>query len=195
MTEPFWTDERIAEMKRLLQSGLSCGRVAGILRCSRNAVIGKVHRIEAATGTALERGRAPKRGPRKFVPGAPPRKKPQLRLVTEPQPTEAAARKPPPPPPRRAPPLPAGISAAGVKPVRIGRPCGILQASGCRWPIDSDPRVIGTHVFCNAAVDEGRSYCDAHARQNVAPYSTDLIRRTIKGVMPTAMPRSSRGYA
>lgn len=194
MNEPFWTDERIAEMKRLLESGLSCGAVADRLRCTRNAVIGKVARIEAATGEQWVRGRAPKRGPRKVVPGAPPRKKPQLRLVADAEPTEAAARKKA-PPPRRAPSLPAGISAAGIKPVRLGKPCGILQASGCRWAIDSDPKVIGTHVFCNAAVEEGRSYCEAHTRQSAAPYSADLIKRTLKGIAPSPMPRATRGYA
>jgi GcrA cell cycle regulator len=194
MTEPFWTDERIAEMKRLLQGGLSCGRVAAILGCSRNAVIGKVHRIEYASGTRMVRNLGVTAGPRKRVVGAvPPRARPQPGLAdgngsTEKRPKKIKL-------PRRAPPLPAGISAAGIKPVRLGKPCGILQASGCRWAIGSDPKVIGTHVFCNAPVEEGRSYCDAHARQNAAPYSADLIKRTLKGIAPSPMPRATRGYA
>lgn len=190
-----WTDERIAAMKRLLQGGLSCSGVAAMLGVSRNAIIGKVHRIEHATGEKWIRRIGTSTGPRNLVRGAAPRKRPEPRLSVAPAARPVERQKKPQQPPRRAPALPAGISATGIKRVRLGKPCGILQASGCRWAIGSDPKVIGTHVFCNAAVEEGRSYCDAHARQSAAPYSADLIKRTLKGIAPSPMPRATRGYA
>jgi GcrA cell cycle regulator len=41
-----WTDARIAELTKLWGQGLSCTQVAGVMGCiSRNAVIGKIHRL------------------------------------------------------------------------------------------------------------------------------------------------------
>lgn len=187
-----WTDERIAEMKRLLQGGLSCSAVAARLGVSRNAVIGKVHRIEHATGEKWPQKLGTPTGPRnRALDGAAPRKSPEPTLSVGPAPAEQQKRQEE--PLRRAPALPAGITVDGVKPARLGKPCGILQASGCRWAIGHDPKVIGGHVFCNTATPDGHSYCETHARANVAPYSRDLIQRTIKGITP--MPRGTRGYA
>ena len=188
-----WTDERIAEMKRLLQGGLSCSAVAARLGVSRNAIIGKVHRIEHATGEKwLRRIGTSTRLRKQVLDGAASGKRSEPRLAVAPAPAEQQKKKPQ-LPPRRAPALPTGIEVLGVKPARLGKPCGILQASGCRWAIGYDPKVIGGHVFCNEATPDGHSYCEAHARANVAPYSADLINRTIKGIAP--MPRGARGYA
>lgn len=188
-----WTDERIAAMKRLLQGGLSCSGVAAMLGVSRNAIIGKVHRIEHATGEKWISRIGTSTGPRNLVRGAAPRKRPEPRLSVAPAARPVERQKKPQQPPRRAPALPAGIVVLGMKPARLGKPCGILQASGCRWAIGHDPKVIGGHVFCNEATPDGHSYCEAHARANAAPYSRDLIKRTIKAVTP--MPRGARGYA
>lgn len=189
-----WTDERIAEMKRLLQGGLSCSGVAAMLGVSRNAIIGKVHRIEHRTGEKWIRRIGTSTGQRKQVlDGAAPRKRPEPRLSVAPAARPVERQKKPQQPPRRVPALPAGIVVLGMKPARLGQPCGILQVSGCRGAISSHPKVIGTHVFCNGAMPDGHSYCEAHARANVAPHSRDLIKRTTKGIIP--MPRGARGYA
>lgn len=42
-----WTDERVAELKKLWGDGFSCSQIAAELGCgiTRNAVIGKAHRL------------------------------------------------------------------------------------------------------------------------------------------------------
>lgn len=188
-----WTDEHVGEMRRLLKEGLSCTQVGARIGCSRNAVIGKVHRIEKATGEKWFRAQGTRHGPQNRAPGTEPRKKPKRavppQIVVVAAPSQPVLLRPL---PRRAPRLPAAIIIKGLKPVKSGTACGILQTSGCRWAIGHDPKVIGGHVFCNEATPEGYSYCEAHARANIAPHSRDLIRRTIKAVLP--MPRGARGY-
>jgi len=41
----FWTDERIQELTRMTREGKVFREIAEILGCTRNAVIGKVHRL------------------------------------------------------------------------------------------------------------------------------------------------------
>ena len=46
MTEPFWNEERLAELKRLFcVEGKTTQEIGAILGCSKNAVIGKVTRL------------------------------------------------------------------------------------------------------------------------------------------------------
>ena len=46
MTTINWTDERVEMLKKLWTDGLSASQIAAeIGGCSRNAVIGKVHRL------------------------------------------------------------------------------------------------------------------------------------------------------
>ena len=46
MTTVTWTDERVEQLKKLWEAGLSASQIAGELgNITRNAVIGKVHRL------------------------------------------------------------------------------------------------------------------------------------------------------
>ncbi|AJD39913.1 GcrA cell cycle regulator [Rhizobium sp. SEMIA 4085] len=61
-----WTDERVEKLKKLWSEGLSASQIAAQLGgVSRNAVIGKVHRLSlpgrAKAGGATTTARAPKR--------------------------------------------------------------------------------------------------------------------------------------
>src|SRR4051794_26086720 len=47
-TNSAWTVERIADLERLHASGLSASAIGGIIGFSRNAVIGKIHRMNLA---------------------------------------------------------------------------------------------------------------------------------------------------
>ena len=62
---------------------------------------------------------------------------------------------------------------------------GILDVTGCRWPVGADPAIIGRHSFCNAECQEGQSYCPEHRRENKAAYSRTLINETIRSAMKT----------
>src|SRR5690348_6411872 len=50
MSDPtlLWPDERTERLKKLYEAGLSCSQIAAELNCglTRNAVIGKVHRLK-----------------------------------------------------------------------------------------------------------------------------------------------------
>src|SRR5919205_1355584 len=40
-----WTSERVEILKKLFDAGLSCSQIAGEIGTTRNAVIGKMHRL------------------------------------------------------------------------------------------------------------------------------------------------------
>ena len=48
MTESVWTEERIAELARLWQEGLSTSEIGRRLGLTKNAVVGKAHRLALA---------------------------------------------------------------------------------------------------------------------------------------------------
>jgi GcrA cell cycle regulator len=60
-----WTDERVERLKKLWSEGLSASQIAAQLGgVSRNAVIGKVHRL-SLPGRAKAGGAAPSRAPKR----------------------------------------------------------------------------------------------------------------------------------
>jgi GcrA cell cycle regulator len=140
-----WTDEKIETMRRLLAEGFSCGYVAAQLGTTRNSVIGKVRRIEIETGEKWKRPSGRTYGARQK---APPAATPGLATVLQ-----------------LKRPLPA---SARPKPVKYvpGVPVGIIDATGCRWPVDQG-NVPGRHLFCNGAIHKG-SYCEFHAKRNAS---------------------------
>lgn len=80
MTGPFWTEEKIAEMHRLAEEGLSASAIGRALGCSRNAVIGKLHRVKVRAGLKPER----KHPDSPYKSGSPRRKytrRPKLEIV------------------------------------------------------------------------------------------------------------------
>ena len=73
-----WTDERVELLKKLWQDGLSASQIAGELGgITRNAVIGKVHRLglsgraksPSSTAPRTRRPRVPQHGTRPFASG------------------------------------------------------------------------------------------------------------------------------
>ena len=155
-----WTDERVTVLKKLWAEGHSASQIAKQLGgVTRNAVIGKVHRL-GLSGRATP-SRPVKRPPRlarpkpRFIPEAtvtaapaasPPAK--TLPGLTE-QPATAVARVPSTAP---LPPLP----------MADGAPATILtlRDSMCKWPIGdpADPKF----AFCGRKADCG-PYCAEHA--------------------------------
>lgn len=58
-----WTDERIAQLKSLFDQGVSASSIASQLALTRNAVLGKIHRLglsKARNNKRLKGGRAGK---------------------------------------------------------------------------------------------------------------------------------------
>lgn len=160
-----WTDDRVELLKKLWADGLSASQIANRLGgVTRNAVIGKVHRLGLAGRATTSRSRTPR--PRNRVSHLPLRPtRVQYRtngnaalkpvFVPVEQPTVALTI------------VPAVVVQEQVAPsvLRVG--LLDLRENMCRWPI-GDPQDDGFH-FCGCVKAPGISYCDNHARQAFQP--------------------------
>jgi GcrA cell cycle regulator len=144
-----WTDERVETLKKLWLDGLSASQIAKQLGgVTRNAVIGKVHRLGLS-------GRA--------TPSQPQR--PTFKAPRAPRPAIAAS-----PAPRRAieASMPAQLPAAALAPEAPGTATVLtLGAHMCKWPI-GDPASDG-FTFCGRRSEREGPYCSEHARVAYQP--------------------------
>lgn len=135
-----WTDERVEQLRSLWTEGLSASQIARVLGgVTRNAVIGKVHRLGLA-------GRAsPSRSERPRLPMAPK------------VPTRSHA----------APAAPVVEEDPVI--LDDGSFATVLTINDrmCRWPI-GDPSENEFH-FCGRKPKNGSPYCEAHARKAYQP--------------------------
>ncbi|SFI96044.1 GcrA family cell cycle regulator [Albimonas pacifica] len=111
-----WTDERVELLKSMWGEGKSASQIAKALGgVTRNAVIGKVHRLGLSNRTA-----APKTGEEKEAAPAPaaaaPAPQPRPAPAPEPAPRPAAAAPEPEPAPRPAAPQPAPAAPRAAAP-------------------------------------------------------------------------------
>jgi GcrA cell cycle regulator len=144
-----WTDERVETLKKLWLDGLSASQIAKQLGgVTRNAVIGKVHRLGlSGRATPSQPQRPAFRAPRAPRPAPPP---PQPRRI-EAQPSAASQPQP------SLPSLPEEPGSATVL---------TLGAHMCKWPI-GDPS-SDDFTFCGRRIGEG-PYCSEHARVAYQP--------------------------
>jgi GcrA cell cycle regulator len=139
-----WTRERVEQLRNFVKAGMTCSEIAGEIGVTRNAVIGKIHRLGLAPGrtaAAPARERPPRvRRPRLSLRG-------HLRLVSN----ENGA-----PTPVREPDI--------AIPIESVQRCSLLDlAHGrCRWPLN-DPG-HSDFAFCGNATLAHFSYCPGHAR-------------------------------
>lgn len=158
-----WTDDRVALLKKLWTDGLSASQIAKQLGgVTRNAVIGKVHRLGLA-------GRAAPSRPIKRIVTPIVRVRPVLvvaEAAPEPKPIVASAAKIVQPSASPELLVAAGTARAAkpkAKTVREGEIIGILQLGPnmCKWPIgdpgDADFGFCGSHCGSSAV------YCEEHA--------------------------------
>ncbi|KCZ53618.1 GcrA cell cycle regulator [Hyphomonas beringensis] len=157
-----WTEERVSVLKKLWAEGHSASQIAKQLGgVTRNAVIGKVHRL-GLSGRATP-SRPVKRPPRLARPK--PRVMPDG-SVKQAAPAAAETVEPSPAPVERA---PADIMAP-LPPLQQadGEPASILtlRDSMCKWPIGdpADPKF----AFCGRKADCG-PYCAEHAKVAFQP--------------------------
>ena len=155
-----WTEERVAELKKLWAEGHSASQIAKRLgSVTRNAVIGKVHRL-GLSGRATP-SRPVKRPPRLARP------KPQQQLPRQAQTrgTNALAVR------EVAPPTPLTEAETNIEPQRLpnGDMVTVLTVKDtmCKWPIgDPADTAFG---FCGHASADGSPYCAEHARVAFQP--------------------------
>lgn len=151
-----WTDERVETLKKLWSDGLSASQIAAELGgITRNAVIGKVHRL-GLSGRAKPAGSSVPRARRPRASGMPR----AGRLLT----AGATALKAyhVPAPRRMLPPI-----EDIVVPISLRASILTLTDATCKWP-SGDPGTEDFH-FCGHKVREGSPYCEYHSRVAYQP--------------------------
>jgi len=160
-----WTEERVQELKKLWAEGHSASQIAKKLgSVTRNAVIGKVHRL-GLSGRATP-SRPVKRPPRLARPK--PQHAPAPRMAQAPvagrtalaietrEPVEMDA---------------APVAPAFIEPKRLpnGDMVTVLTVkdSMCKWPI-GDP-ADASFGFCGRSACNGSPYCAEHAQVAFQP--------------------------
>ena len=153
---PSWTEERVDQLRRLWEDGLSASRIASqIGGISRNAVIGKVHRLGLA-GRVKPSESAPVAARRRPVHEAPVEIVEEATLA---EPPAIVSHRPAPSFPMTAPaPAPEPVALAVSQRVTIMD----LRESMCRWPM-GDP-TSPEFRFCGGRAIAGLPYCTHHAQ-------------------------------
>jgi GcrA cell cycle regulator len=161
-----WTEERVELLKKLWGEGLSASQIAARLGggVTRNAVIGKVHRL-SLSGRAKQVSNNPR--PRKVRTASPHR--PTTRHYIS---GNTALKTHAQPAPRRLPPVPIEDI---VVPISLNVPLMELSDLMCKWP-SGDP---GTDefAFCGHKSWNGMPYCHYHSRVAYQPPDRRRDRR------------------
>lgn len=159
-----WTDERVQRLSTLWLEGRSASQIATELGegVSRNAVIGKVHRLglsgRATPPAVAEAAPAPivSAPPREAIPEA--RTTPEIEILFEPEP--------------EATPVPIAFDLAPLRSVKdmvipLSDRVTMLElgASMCRWPIGDPTNAEFRFCGCRAV----GTYCPEHARVAFQP--------------------------
>jgi GcrA cell cycle regulator len=166
MSDAAWSDDRVSTLSRLWADGLSATQIARQLGgVTRNAVIGKAHRLGLSRGGAASRPSRPARI-------SPPR----IRRAKRPAPL-------------MRPPVSARTCDVVVPPPSAApglvRDLTELTSHSCRWPI-GDPKA-DDFSFCGLPAP-GR-YCAAHAQVSTRPGTAwrvdrdPVVRRALAGLI------------
>mgnify|MGYP001818674747 CR=1 FL=1 len=193
-----WTDERVETLKKMWGEGQSASQIAKELGgVTRNAVIGKVHRLglsnRAGSGGAAATKAAAKEKPAvatkpaakpgpKAKPAPVPAIKEELELDENGIPISAARRAIIP----AGQPLPPQPSANEISPEALAKVSEVekgakritlmeLTEKTCKWPV-GDP-ATDDFWFCGLSVQQGKPYCEAHVGVAFQPMSSRRDRR------------------
>jgi GcrA cell cycle regulator len=154
-----WDDATVTALKADWDAGFSCSQIAARIGngCTRNAVIGKVHRI-GLPGRAQP---APRHRKTILKPGnrpIPPTVMPLRRAI---RPSVAPLKR-----------LPMSVYIWPVDPGDQPRGAGeavlSLRRGECHWPV-GNPNDTDFHFCCRLISDDSRSYCEGHSRMAHAP--------------------------
>ncbi len=158
-----WNDERVELLKKLWAEGLSASQIAGRLgSVTRNAVIGKVHRLGLSGRATTSRMKS---------------MRPRIRTNNQ----AVMAKRP-----INGKPLFGTIGGSGLRsnfngepepyvppaeemiiPINERKYIQTLTENCCRWPI-GDPQLADFH-FCGKDKTPGLPYCEFHARRAFQP--------------------------
>lgn len=152
---PTWTNDRIELLKQHFEAGLSCREIAADIGVSRNAVIGKLSRLNLTRGRSSDERKLE----RSFAPARARRAVPRLQyemLATIYGETEGPA-----------------VTA----PIDEANRCSLLELgeNRCRWPISTPG--AEDFCFCGNTAPDGHSYCAGHSRLAYRPNSRARVMR------------------
>ncbi|WP_158966530.1 GcrA family cell cycle regulator [Chachezhania sediminis] len=201
-----WTDERVELLKKMWSEGQSASQIAKELGgVTRNAVIGKVHRLglsnraggpataaKPAVAPAAEAKPKPAAKPEQPEVPAPEEAEPPVSAQAEaPRAVEVETRPAPPVNPRKqivpaGQPLPPQPSANEISPEALAKVSEIekkalkltlmdLTERTCKWPV-GDP-ATEDFWFCGLPSQPGKPYCEAHVGVAFQPMSARRDRR------------------
>ncbi len=181
-----WTDERVEILTKMWGEGNSASQIAKELGgVTRNAVIGKVHRLglsnrtttSTSTKSEVKTKSTPKNGPKS-------KQKARKPEITEPKSDSVTSL-------RRqiipaGQPLPPQPSANEISPEALARVSEIekkakklslleLTEKACKWPV-GDP-ATEDFWFCGLATQSGKPYCEAHVGVAFQPMNSRRDRR------------------
>ena len=159
-----WTEAEMKEVHAMWCSGTSASQIAIIMRLTRNAVIGRVHRYEVAMGI---------RGKR---PSSAPTMRRQRRVEVQRTKTISIAALPAATRGRDGRPFTVKDNQCRPLPRPLPEPpdassrCTLMQlrdGKTCKWPIGG----IGTadFAFCGAMPSADSSYCEFHRLRSIQP--------------------------
>jgi GcrA cell cycle regulator len=156
--QPTWTDERLELLKNRFEAGLSCRQIAAAIGVSRNAVIGKLSRLNLTRDNNGEERPARKNAAKERRAKAAPRQQYQMLVALYGEPQDV-------------------IDEPIQEPIHDGHRCSLLELSEerCRWPINTP----GTDDFCFCGNMPIKSlpYCAGHSRLAYRPNSQHRVAR------------------
>ena len=180
-----WTDERVELLKKMWSDGQSASQIAKELGgVTRNAVIGKVHRLGLSNRTAAQPAKPIKEKEKPEKASA--KAGAAADAVAEPAPAErpsTPARRPIIPAGQPLPPQPSAneISPEALASVREvekkSKKISLMELTErtCKWPV-GDP-ATENFWFCGLPVQQGKPYCEAHVGVAFQPMSSRRDRR------------------
>jgi GcrA cell cycle regulator len=154
-TAPTWTDERLELLKSGFEAGLTCREIACDIGVSRNAVIGKLSRLNLTRDKNHDAPRPARKDPANKAKR--PRSVPRLQYRM----LQAVYAEP----------------AADNEPIHNAHCCSLLELSKerCRWPISTPG--AADFCFCGNTPVEGLPYCAGHTRLAYRPGSRQRVAR------------------
>ncbi len=184
-----WTDDRVEKLKAMWGEGQSASQIAKALGgVTRNAVIGKVHRLglsnratgakSAAASAAPTAEAKPAKAAPKSAPAATPAPTAETVVVAAPATphkpviqSSTMRREPPPPTPAMV--EDAARTAQALAAIqKKAKKLDLLELTErtCKWPI-GDPATEDFY-FCGLGCAPGKPYCEAHVAVAFQPMSS-----------------------
>jgi GcrA cell cycle regulator len=151
--EPTWTPERVDQLKIHFEAGLSCRDIAASIGVSRNAVIGKLSRLNLTRTTPEERRARRKKSTAPAPHRATAKQQLQILQAVYQQPCDDA-------------------------PIVSTNSCSLFELSEqrCRWPISTPG--ADDFCFCGNTPLGGMPYCSGHYR---LAYQSGSRSRAMRG--------------